>query len=383
MLVQKTLHVVIEPDQDLRETLNVFTGVCNQVSPTAYNSGKPLNALRLHKAEYPAVKGVLSSQLTCTAIRLTAGAYVAARKNGHEITRPFRWKAPYALFLIGTRGRDARFKPDGTLSIWTVGGRKHLRYHVPEVFQDTFSNVTTIDSVVVVPNGDTFIGHVCVTLEVPDAPGIVPVGVDLNETNAIIAVDADGRTLFITGLHRRVLNTRTRKTNARLQSKLEAKKAEGKNTRSVVRALKRLSLKRSRRTRDFCHCAAKQLVEWAPQNCMLVFEDLSFPKKKEQKAQKKRSKALNRRLSVWPRGMIREFTTYKVAGKGETAEVNPAYTSQTCSRCGLLGTRSRHSFSCPHCGHADHSDINAAINIRNKFTALRDSGVPSTPPEAS
>lgn len=25
MLVQKTLHVVIEPDQDLRETLNVFT----------------------------------------------------------------------------------------------------------------------------------------------------------------------------------------------------------------------------------------------------------------------------------------------------------------------------------------------------------------------
>ncbi|MFA5445000.1 MAG: hypothetical protein WC262_08550, partial [Bacteroidales bacterium] len=214
MLVQKTLHVVIEPDQDLRETLDAFTYVCNQISPTAYNSGKPLNALRLHKAEYHAVKGVLSSQLTCTAIRLTAGAYVTARKNGHEITRPFRWKAPYALFLIGTRGRDAQFKPDGTLSIWTVGGRKRLRYHIPEVFQDTFSNVTTLDSVVVVPNGDTFIGHVCVTLDVPDAPGVVPVGVDLNETNAIVAVDADGRTLFITGLHRRVLNTRTRKTNA-------------------------------------------------------------------------------------------------------------------------------------------------------------------------
>lgn len=32
MLVQKTLHVVIEPDQDLRETLNVFTGVCGSVT---------------------------------------------------------------------------------------------------------------------------------------------------------------------------------------------------------------------------------------------------------------------------------------------------------------------------------------------------------------
>ena len=79
MLVQKTLHVVIEPDQDLRETLNVFTGVCNQVSPTAYNSGKPLNALRLHKAEYPAVKGVLSE--STPARSLTAGAYVAAGRR--------------------------------------------------------------------------------------------------------------------------------------------------------------------------------------------------------------------------------------------------------------------------------------------------------------
>ncbi len=383
MLVQKTLHVVIDPDPDLRETLDAFTAVCNQISPTAYNSGKPLNALRLHKAEYRAVKGALSSQLTCTAIRLTAGAYVAARKNGHDITHPFRWKTPYALFLIGKRGRDASFKSGNTLSIWTVKGRKHLAYQVPDVFRDAFDRAHTIDSVVVVPKGDRFIGHVCVTLEVPDAPGIVPVGVDLNETNAIVAVDADGRTLFITGLHRRVLNTRTRKTNARLQTKLEAKKAEGKNTRSVVRALKRLSRKRSRRTRDFCHCAAKHLVEWSPQNCMLVFEDLSFPKKRGKESQKKRSKASNRRLSAWPRGMIRAVVAYKVAGKGETAEVNPAYTSQTCSRCGLLGVRSRHSFSCPHCGHTDHSDINAAINIRNKFTALRDSGVPSTTPGAS
>src|SRR5574344_7032 len=140
MLVQKALHVVIEPDPDLRETLDAFTAVCNHISPTAYNSGKPLNALRLHKAEYHAVKGVVSSQLTCTAIRLTAGAYVVARKNGHDITRPFRWKNSYALFLIGKRGRDASFTSENTLSIWTLKGRKHLKYHIPDVFQDTFSN---------------------------------------------------------------------------------------------------------------------------------------------------------------------------------------------------------------------------------------------------
>ena len=219
MFVQKTVQVVIEPDADLRGTLDAFTAVCNQISPTAYNSGKPLSALGLHKAKYHAIKGTVSSQLTCTAIRLTAGAYVAARKNGHAITRPFQWKTPCALFLIGKVGRDASFKSDGTMSIWTIGGRKRLRYHIPGVFQEAFDTADVINSVVIVPDGDKFIGHACVTHNIPNAPGIVPVGIDLNETNAIVAVDADNRTLFITGLRRKVLNTRTRKTTARLQSK--------------------------------------------------------------------------------------------------------------------------------------------------------------------
>ena len=252
---------------------------------------------------------------------------------------------------------------------------------MPLAFQETLASAKEINSVVVTVRGDRLIGYVAITVEVPDMPGIVPAGVDLNETNAIVAVDADERTLFITGLHRKVLTIRTRKTVSRLQVKLEAKKAEGKNTRSVVRVLKRLSLKRSRRTRDFCHCASRHLIEWAPQNCVLVFEDLSFSNKR--KKSKKRSKSLNRRLSVWPRGMIRTFATYKVAGKGIAVGIDPAYTSQICSRCGLPGNRSRHSFTCPHCGHTDHSDINAAINIRNRFTVLRDSGVLSTTPEAS
>ena len=377
MLVQRTVQIVIEDDPDLRKTLDAFTDVCNRISPTAWNSGKPLQALALHKSVYSSVKGTISSQLTCTAIRITAGAYVSARKNGHKATHPFRWKSPRALFLIGKRTRDANLKPDGTMSIWTVAGRKKLRYSVPDYFRSTLTNAVEIDSMIVVPHENHLIGHVAVTLDIPDADGIIPVGVDLNETNAIVAVDADGHELFITGLSRRILNSRTRKTVSRLQKKLAQKKADGKNTRSVVRVIKRLQRKRSRRTKDFCHCASKKLVEWAPENCVLVFEDLQF------KQGKKGSRALNRRLSVWPRGMILAFATQKVAGKGIVEKVDPRYTSQMCSRCGLLGNRSRHAFSCPHCGFSLHSDTNAAINIRNRFTALRDSGVLSATPEAS
>jgi len=377
MLTERTAQIVIEPDEDLRNTLGAFTDICNDISPTAWNKGKPLGALDLHRATYSKTKGRISSQLTCTAIRLTAGAYVAAKSNGHKIEKYFKWKRGFALFLVGKRGRDASFRRDGTLSIWTMEGRKHLKYSIPDYFTETLEGAVEIDSIVVKQRKDKLIGYVALTVEVQEAKGIHPVGIDLNETNAIVAVDADDRQLFISGLSRRVLNKRTSKTIKRLQRKLAEKKAEHKSTRSVVRVLKRLQGKRARRTKDFCHTATNMLVNWAPENAVLIFENLNFGQGK------RGSRAWNRRFHAWPKGMIFNFASYKIAGKGEIALVNPRDTSQTCSRCGLKGIRSRHAFSCPSCGFSLHADLNAAVNIRNQFTILRDSGVQSTTPEAS
>ncbi|MER3402645.1 MAG: hypothetical protein C4337_04955 [Armatimonadota bacterium] len=55
---------------------------------------------------------------------------------------------------------------------------------------------------------------------------------------------------------------------------------------------------------------------------------------------------------------------------------------RNCSRCGLRGECARHRFTCPHCGFQDHADINAARNIRNRYTVSRDGGPSSTGPEA-
>lgn len=51
-------------------------------------------------------------------------------------------------------------------------------------------------------------------------------------------------------------------------------------------------------------------------------------------------------------------------------EVNPAYTSQTCSKCGYCDKLSRDgvSFICVKCGHKTHADINGARNISLKGT---------------
>ena len=195
---------------------------------------------------------------------------------------------------------------------------------------------------------------------------------DLNETNALVAVDADGNELFISGLATKVKNKRTMQTTARVQRKLATKKAEGQDTHGVRRALKRLGGRRKRRTRDFARVAAKTLVQWAPSDAVLVFEDLSTIPRAEKGLT--RGVALRRRLSVWQHGAIRAAVTSKVEMRGlALVYVNPAYTSQNCSRCGLRGTRHRHTFICPSCGHEAHADVNAAINIRSRFVQSRGS----------
>jgi IS605 OrfB family transposase len=284
------------------------------------------------------------------------------------------------MFLVGKRGRDADFRADGTLSIWTVAGRKHLGYTVPAPLRPLFDAAMEIDAVTVIERGGKLYGRVALTLTAPEPVGVVPVGVALNETNALVAVDADGRELFCSGLSIKVRNRRTMQTTTRIQRTLATKKAEGKGARSVRRALKRLSGRRKRRTRDFAHVAAKQLVTWAPEGAVLVFEDLQMSRPEKGLT---RGVALRRRLSLWQYGAIRVAVLHKAQMAGiAVVFVNPAHTSQNCSRCGLRGVRKRHRFTCPQCGASLHADVNAATNIRSRFVQSRLDGEQSISPEA-
>ena len=54
-------------------------------------------------------------------------------------------------------------------------------------------------------------------------------------------------------------------------------------------------------------------------------------------------------------------------------QVEPRYTSQTCPRCGNVdkGNRDGTLFRCIACGYESNADLNASINILNRFCQER------------
>ncbi len=66
-------------------------------------------------------------------------------------------------------------------------------------------------------------------------------------------------------------------------------------------------------------------------------------------------------------GEFWQMLDYKAAERGVTVvRVNPAYTSQTCSECGVVDAENRKTqaqFRCLSCGHEENADVNAAKNI--------------------
>lgn len=68
-------------------------------------------------------------------------------------------------------------------------------------------------------------------------------------------------------------------------------------------------------------------------------------------------------------GVFWELLDYKATERGvEVVRVPPAYTSQTCAKCGAVDRENRKTqaeFICVSCGHTDNADVNAARNILN------------------
>lgn len=78
-------------------------------------------------------------------------------------------------------------------------------------------------------------------------------------------------------------------------------------------------------------------------------------------------KGANQKLHQWAFGKITSLITYKAKVLGiKVVQINEAYTSQTCPKCGNRKKPSNRTYTCK-CGFAYHRDGVGAINIRKKY----------------
>lgn len=140
--------------------------------------------------------------------------------------------------------------------------------------------------------------------------------------------------------------------------------------RHLQRKRRVIKIKEARIMRDMNHKIAKKLVDEAiKRKAVLVMENLKGIRRRT------RSKRFGRLLNSWSYFQLQEFIEYKAKLRGvPVAYVDPRYTSQQCSRCGLLGDRQDKNFQCRECGNVEHADVNAAFVI-----ALRHMGVLDCP----
>jgi IS605 OrfB family transposase len=114
---------------------------------------------------------------------------------------------------------------------------------------------------------------------------------------------------------------------------------------------------------DLLHRISNAILEEAIEHdCdTIVFEDLSEIRSRI---------STDKKFQQWAFHRLFEYVEYKAEGEGLTVEqVDPAYTSQRCSKCGttLEENRDGDAFQCLKCGYELHADYNAAKNIGMKY----------------
>jgi putative transposase len=190
-----------------------------------------------------------------------------------------------------------------------------------------------------------------IACEIPEQPTIlqkVNLGVDLNTTGhcAVMSCPETGK-VFKLGKEANHIHQKYKAIRKTLQKKGKYKK---------VKAIKH---REANIVRDLNHRISRFIVNLALKlKGGIKLENLKGIRKA------KNRKTFRYALNSWSFYQLRQFIEYKAKLAGiPVTLIAPQYTSQTCSKCGQIGERTKKKFKCAKCGHVENADVNASFNI--------------------
>ncbi|MCK9343725.1 MAG: transposase, partial [Massilibacteroides sp.] len=299
------------------------------------------------KDENPALKEVYSKvlQMVNYALWSNIAALSQTKQRGRKIGR-LRFKSAFRYRTLNYN--QSGFKIDrehGTITFSKIGTLL-FTMHRPYA--------GTVKGVLITRHGDRWYVIVQAEQEVsePKREGR-SVGIDLGLNS--FAVDSDGAAIENPRFHEHSL-----KKIKKMQQSVARKKRFSKNWEKVRRKLERVYDRITNQKRDFLHKLSRRYVDTYATICV---EDLDVKGLKE----KGNSPGLHRSIHDVSWGRFYSYLTYKAESAGtELIKVDPRNTSQMCSNCGSIVTKtlSERVHECPYCGFVADRDYNAAVNIR-------------------
>jgi putative transposase len=279
-------------------------------------------------------------------------AFFRRVKAGEQPGYPrFQGKDRYDSFTYPQIGEHGGAALDGGVLSLSKIGRIRIRLHRPlEGAPKTVTISWEADG-----------WYACISCaEVP----VQPLPETGQETGIDLGIEAfatlsDGTRIFHPGWYRKA--ERALKT---AQRRVSRRKKGSNRRRKAVMLLAKAHQKVRRQRQDFHHKTALALVR---ANDMIYHENL-------QPANMVKNHHLAKSIQDAGWGAFLIILTYKAAWAGRRViGVNPAYTSQRCSGCGVMVQKglSVRWHACPDCGTSLHRDHNAAKNIERLGQSLQ------------
>ena len=305
------------------------------------------NRVALHHLCYYKIKESipsLGSQMVCNAFQKVCSSYKVLKIKKSQDVPTITFKD------IGSVHYDKRMYSlkDNTLSLYTVSGRIKCGFSTGN-FQMEYLERGTVKEAELTGKGKRWFFNL--VLDLPD--------VEFKKEGKIISIDVGENNLATTSngtIHGGEKLRHERDVFLARRAKLQSN-----GSRSAKCCLQRVSGRERRHVKETNHIVSKKIVEEAVKSGakVIILEDLKNIRKRI-----KGNKRMRSGLHRWSWNEFQQFVEYKAQEKGiVVVHVNPAYTSQTCSKCDCLGSRHKHLFKCFNCGSYQHSDRNAAINL--------------------
>lgn len=351
------LQILVNPSdkQILCDTMKAYSDACNHVSEYIYKTHN-LNRYIVQENTYYQVREIygLRSQMAVSCVRTVIAKYKTILENQKEWIKP-TFRLPQ-LDLVWNRDYSLNAK-NNIFSVNTLNGRIKVSFY-KNGFERYFADNCKFGTAKLVNKHGMFFLHIPVTYEISmlnKSKVSNVVGVDRGIRFLATTYDSKGKSVFYDG------NIIKQK---RAYYKALRKQLQQVGTPSSRRRIKAIGQRENRWMQDVNHQVSKALVETNPDDTMFVLEDLTGIRSATE-----RVKVKNRYVSVsWSYYDLEQKLSYKALRHHQLVEkVNPAYTSQTCPKCGHTEKANRnkkiHFFCCKNCSYKSNDDRIGAMNL--------------------